>query len=582
MPLDAICISALAQELNEEIREMKVDKIQQPERDVFIFSLRGARGSRRLLISAGTGSARVHITKISRENPQTPPMLCMLLRKHLTGAKICSVRQEEGERLLDIELSAYDEMGNSVQRHLICEMLGKHPNLLLVDEQNRIVDCFRKIDSDMSEKRQLLPGMFYRLPPKPEKPSLLECTQEEFLRVFSEAPPEQTADKWLLASFYGISPLGAREIVYAACGSVNVRIGEIEGKTLADAKFAFSEAVSKSRFTPCMIYEGDKPRDIYCFWVKQYENACTVRPCESFSELLDSFYTEREKLERVAQRSQAIQKTVKNLRDRTARKLAAQSEELKATFDRERFREWGDIIKANLYRMERGARVLKAENFYSELCEEIEIPLDPKLSPQQNAAKYYKQYTKAKNAEKILAEQIENAEKELDYLEGVLEELARAEGEKDIADIRRELVAEGYIREQLQKKKMKTPESRPMEFRSRTGVKILCGRNNLQNDKLTLKDAYRGDTWLHVQKIHGSHVIIANQGEEPDPETLEDAACIAAYYSKGRGGSKVPVDYTRVKYVKKPSGAKPGMVIYTDYKTILAEPDEERVKLLKV
>jgi len=582
LPLDAICISALARELNDEICEMKVDKIQQPERDVFILSLRGARGSCRLLISAGTGSARVHITKIARENPQTPPMLCMLLRKHLTGAKICAVTQAEGERLLDIELAAYDEMGNSVRRHLICEMLGKHPNLILVDEQERIIDCFRKIDSEMSEKRQLLPGMFYRLPPKPEKLSILECTREEFMRCFAEAASDKLLDKWLLESFYGISPLGAREIVCSACGSGSIRVGEVDGEALADAWSAFSEAVRKKRFTPCMICDGDKPRDIYCFWVKQYEDACSIKTYESFSELLDSFYTEREKLERVAQRSQAIQKTVKNLRDRTARKLAAQTEELKATYDRERLREWGDIIKANLYRMERGGRKLVAQNFYSEACEDIEIPLDPKLSPQQNAARYYKQYTKAKNAEKILTEQIENAERELEYLEGVLEELARAEGERDIADIRRELITTGYIREQNPKKKMKTPESKPMEFRSRTGIKILCGRNNLQNDKLTLKDAYRGDTWLHAQKIHGSHVIVVTQGEEPDPETLEDAACIAAYYSKGRGDSKVPVDYTRVKYVKKPAGAKPGMVIYTDYKTIIVEPDEGRVKGLRV
>lgn len=581
MPLDAVCISGLAYELNNDISEMKIDKVQQPEKDVFILSLRGARGSSKLLISSGSGSARVHITKINRENPQTPPMFCMLLRKHLTGAKIVSVTQPLAERMIDIELSAYDEMGVSVRRHLICEMLGNHPNLILTDEENRIIDCFRKIDAEMSEKRQLLPGMFYHLPPKPDKPELLYCSDEEFTEALAAASGERSADKWLVEVFCGISPLGAREMVCAASGSASVKLNELSSEALVSARNAFAEAVKEKRFTPCMLSDGDKPKDIYCFWVKQYENAYSIRSFESFSELLDEFYTERERVAHVAQRGQAIQKTVKNLRDRTARKLAVQMEELKATFDRERYREYGDIIKANLYRMERGAKSLTAQNFYSEECEDIEIPLEPKLSPQQNAAKYYKQYNKAKNAEKYLTEQIENAEKELEYFESVLEELSRADGMKDISDIRRELTETGYIREQ-NKKKMKTPESKPMEFVSRSGVKIYCGRNNLQNDKLTLKEAYRGDTWLHTQKIHGSHVVISTMGEEPDPETLEDAACIAAFYSKGRGGSKIPVDYTKVKYVKKPGGAKPGMVIYTDYKTIYVTPDEKRINSMKV
>lgn len=581
MPLDAVCISGLAYELDNDIAEMKIDKVQQPEKDVFILSLRGARGSCKLLISSGTGSARVHLTRINRENPQTPPMFCMLLRKHLTGAKIVSVTQPSAERMLDIELSAYDEMGVAVRRHLICEMLGKHPNLVLTDEEDRIIDCFRKIDAEMSEKRQLLPGMFYHLPPKPDKPELLTCSDEEFNAALENAPSERSADKWLIEAFCGISPLGAREIVYAACGNGSALVGEIERARFLGARNAFAAAVQTRRFTPCMLSDNEKPRDIYCFWVKQYEDAYKVTGFESFSELFDGFYTERERLDHVAQRAQAIQKTVKNLRDRTARKLAVQIEELKATFDREQLREFGDLIKANLYRMERGAKSLVAQNFYSENYEDIEIPLDPKLSPQQNAAKYYKLYTKAKNAEKYLTEQIDNAEKELEYFESVLEEIARADGIKDIADIRKELTETGYIREQA-KKKMKTPESKPMHFVSRSGVDIYCGRNNLQNDKLTLREAHRGDTWLHTQKIHGTHVIIDTMGNEPDEVTIEDAACIAAYYSKGRGGTKVPVDYTKVKYVKKPSGAKPGMVIYTDYKTIFVTPDEERVNSMKV
>ncbi len=580
MPLDAVGVYGLARELDGRISDAKIDRVQQPEKDVFIFSLRSARGNSKLLVSAGSGSARAHLTSIVRENPQTPPMFCMLLRKYLTGAKICSVTQPESERMLDLELSTYDEMGVSVTRHLICELLGKYPNIILVGEDGRIIDCFRKIDAGISEKRQLLPGLFYTLPPRQEKPGILYAADEEFGALLASAPAEREAAKWLVESFAGISPFGAREIVYAACGNSAARLSELEPGALERARRAFADAALAGRFAPCMLYDGEKPKDIYCFWMKQCENACRVRAFDSFSELLDTFYTERERLEHVAQRGQAIQKTVRNLRDRTARKLAAQTEELRSAEGRERLREAGDIIKANLYRMERGASILKAQNFYSDQAEEVEIALDPKLSPQQNAARYYKQYTKAKNAEKILTEQIAGASAELEYFESVLEELARADGEKDLSDIKRELTEAGYIREQGGRKKMKLPESKPMEFTSHSGMKIYCGRNNLQNDRLT-KGAFRGDTWLHTQKIHGSHVIIACQDGEPDEKTLEEAATIAAYYSKGRDGAKVPVDYTKVRYVKKPSGAKPGMVIYTDYKTIFVTPDEALVKALR-
>lgn len=580
MPLDAVCVSALAAELNSAAVGAKIDKVQQPEKDVLLLSLRTPGGNARLLLSAASGSARAHFTRVSRENPAAPPMFCMLLRKHLTGGRIVSVTQPQGERLLDFGLTAFDEMGMERERHLICEMLGKHPNLILTDEEGRIVDCLHKIDAEISEKRQLLPGLYYKLPPQPEKPGLLSVEEAAFTAALADAPPEQEAAKWLVQRFAGISPMGARELVCAACGDAYARVEEIAPADLAGAHAAFIRAVGEGHFTPCLVSIDGVPRDFYCFWVKQYGDGAKVTAAESFSTLLDDFYTERERLEHLSRRSQAVQKTVKNLRDRTARKLAAQTEELKATYGRERLREFGDLIKANLWRMERGADKLTAEDFYAPEGGSVDIPLDPKLNPQQNAARYYKQYGKAKNAEKVLTEQIASAETELDYLESVLEELGRAETEKDLSAIRRELIQGGYLREQGGRKKMKQPEAAPMEFHSSTGVRILCGRNNLQNDQLT-KNAFRGDTWLHIQKLHGSHVIIQTQGAEPDETTLAEAAAIAAWYSKGRGGSKLPVDYTKVRYVKKQPGAKPGMVLYTDYKTILVSPTEEEIKALR-
>lgn len=582
MPLDAICVSALASELNNEISNMKIDRVQQPEKDVFIFQLRGAGRNSRLLVSAGSGSARVHITALNRENPQTPPMFCMLLRKYLIGAKISSVSQPEGERLICLTLEAMDEMGCLVQRQLYCEMLGRHANIVLTDENARIIDCFRRVDASESEKRQLLPGLFYHLPPKPDKNDIFACGAETFISELGAAPKDTAADKWLVSAFCGISPLGAREIVYGACGDTGAKLSDIPAEKLIASYELMRGRVKAGEFRPIMLSRDGAPFDIYCFPVEEYEGCCKTALYGSFSELLDAFYTEKERLERMSQRAQTLTKTVKNLRDRTARKLAVQTEELKSAADREKLREYGDIIKANIYKMQRGDEVLLAENFYSEGNEEIAVPLDRKLSPQQNAAKYYKQYAKAKNAEIILLEQTKNAEMELDYFESVLDELKRADSEKDLADIRSELVEAGYVRQQQTKqKKMKAPETKPLVFQSETGATIYCGRNNLQNDRLTLKDAMRGDIWLHTQKIHGSHVIISCGGEEPDGATLENAACIAAYYSQARGGSKIPVDYTRVKFVRKPSGAKPGMVIYTNYKTLFVTPDEAKIASMK-
>ena len=577
MPLDSICLTALTGELSGRICGMKIDKVQQPERDLLLFSLRGNGENLRLLLSAGVGSARVHITSASYEQPQTPPMFCMLLRKHLQGGRISEICQPEGERLIIIYADTFDDMGEAVRKSFIVEMMGRHSNFILVDGDGIITDCLRRVDSLMSEKRQVLPGMKYRLPPSQEKPHFFSVSSDQRNELWNVADTAKTADKWLLDTFSGLSPLICRELCYRALKDVSPRIGTLSPNEKKDFLLtieSFAESVFCKEFIPYLMTENGIPKEFSFMPIKQYENQYESETCEDFSELLEAYYTRRDKAERVKRRAADITKTVKNARDRIVRKLGSQRSELEKTGERETLRRYGDLITANMYKLKKGERVLEAEDFYDESCPTVKIELDPLKTPQQNAAKYFKNYTKAKTAEMHLTEQIAKGELEAAYLESVLDEIERAGGESDLVEIRRELMDSGYIKKQNHGRKVKIKESQPMSFSTEAGFEILVGKNNSQNDVLTLKTARKNDIWLHTQKIHGSHVIIRTDGREPDEKTLESAASLAAYYSQGRSGTKVPVDYTQVRYVKKPSGSLPGMVIYTDYKTILAEPKE--------
>ncbi len=581
MPLDAVCLSALCGELGRRIIGMKIDKVQQPERDEILLNLRGNGDNCRLLISAGTGNARVHVTEFSYENPQTPPMFCMLLRKHLVGAKICGLTQPPMERMLDMELDTYDEMGVYCKKRLILEIMGRYSNIILVGPDGIIIDCLRRVDSEMSERRQVLPGLIYRLPPKQDKLNPAETGSLE--AVFGLNPPAGQLDKWLLGNFEGLSPLICREIVSRAYGRTDIRAEECDDlRPLASEFERLMGSVKSGSFTPLLLSEQGKPADFSYTDITQYGDIYDKENMGGFSQLLEAYYTRRDKADRVRQRAQSMTKTVKNAAARIERKLNLQRQEYTATLDRDRLRQQGDIITANLYQMQKGMTVLKAADFYSEDGVEVEIRLDPRKTPQQNAAKYYRDYTKAKNAEKVLSEQILSGENELQYLNSVIEEIEKAEGERDLAEIRQELTDTGYLRRQKSGKKEKRVEQKPMHFRSESGYDIWVGKNNIQNDRLTLKTALKTDIWLHTQKIHGSHVIISCGGTTPDNGTVETAAMLAALYSQGRESRKVPVDYTAVKNVKKPSGGKPGMVIYVDYKTVFVTPDEKLAEKLRV
>ena len=567
MAIDSLTLTAALRELERDLVGARTDKIQQPERDVFILTMRTQSGNRKLLVSAGTGSARVHFTTRARDNPASPPMFCMLLRKHLSGAKVVAVEQPYLERACSIVFEATDQVGRTVERRLVIEMMGKTPNVVLCGEDGRIIDCVRKVDSDMSEKRQLLPGLFYRDPPTDGKADLFSMSEDDIAAALAGASGR--ASDRIRATFSGFSPMMSREAAFRCFGGADEDVSCAPPDAAARLK-AFADEI-KNASAPYILFDGDEPVDISCVPILQYGPSRESRREPNFSVMLDRFYTGGEIARRTAQRAQSMVRTITNLRDRTARKLLYQAEELRETEDRESFRRAGDIIQANLYRIKRGDASLTAEDFYSEEPAETVIPLDPKLSPHKNAEKYYKKYAKAKNARIALSEQMREGEKELAYLESVLEELSRATGEKDLEEIRAELVEGGYIRENDKKKNQQT-SSAPYKFTSSTGVPISVGKNNRQNDNLTFKTAFRGDTWLHAQKIHGAHVIITS--DDPDGTTLLEAAALAAYFSQGRDAGAVDVDYTKTRNVKKPSGSKPGMVIYTDYKTLRVRPSD--------
>ena len=575
MPLDAICLQGVVGELAPQLTGSRIEKIQQPARDQIILLL---RGSRRLFLNAGANQPRIHLTEQLRDNPSQPPMFCMLLRKHLSGGIIESIRQEPLERVVTLTVLASDEMGERGRFTLVWEGMPRRANLILCDRDGRIIDCLRRVDLEAEQDRQVLPGLFYRLPTRQDKRSPLSVTEEEFAALLGRAAPDAPLDGWLLDTFTAISPLVARELTVRACGSTDAHVSQ--GNALWDVFSHWQRVVNENTFTPTLIKRNGSLADFTYGPVTQYGTYAETEVYDSFSHLLDDFYEKREQAERVKQKGRDLLKTATTARDRVRRKLAAQEKEMAACLDRDHLRICGELITANLYRMERGQSRLTAQNYYDENCADVDIPLDVRLSPQENAARYFKQYAKAKTAEKYLTAQLQRGREELQYLESVLQELAQAESEQDFNDIRTELTDGGYLRGRGKKQPGFQRASKPREFRSSAGLRILVGRNNRQNDRLTTKDADKRDIWLHTQKIHGSHVILCTGGAEPDEQSLMEAASLAAYFSQAQGSTKVPVDYTPVRFVKKPAGARPGMVVYTTYQTMLADPDESLVKRL--
>ena len=583
MALDGAFLRHLKKEITDRALGARVDKIYQPNKEELVFLLRTRQEAFKLLLSARANSPRIHFTQYAPENPKVPPMLCMLLRKRLSGAKLVEVRQPGLERLLYLDFDAANELGDKVRLSLVIEIMGKYSNIILVDGQGKIVDALKRVDEEMSSQRLVQPGLAYELPPAQNKPCMLECQPEEIVEAIVHQPKNQSLNKGILNALQGLSPVVCREIEHQVGRGQELFTRDLTQEQRERLRFFLERLFTTVRDTagePYMVTKiKGKPMEFSFLNIVQYGTLASVSRWEDFSSLLDEFYEERDRQDRMRVKAQDLLRLLANASERLSRKINLQRGELARSEDREHLRVCGDLINANLYRIERGSAFADLENFYDE-NRLMRVKLDPALNATQNAQKYYKEYRKAKTAQQVLGEQIAQAEQELLYVDSVFDCLSRAQSESELNGIRQELREEGYLKAVRDKRKPPAPLA-PLEFVSSEGFRILVGRNNRQNDKLTLKQANNNDIWLHTKNIPGSHTIIVTGGRQPGDATLKEAAMLAAYHSRAKDSSQVPVDYTQVRYVSKPQGAKPGMVIYVHYQTLFVTPQHELTEKLK-
>lgn len=592
MALDGALLRQIKHELEGCLIGSRVDKIHQFSREEMVFVLRlrepaadGAR-SAKLYLSAGADSPRLHLTSSSFENPKSPPMFCMLMRKHLGSAKLLEIHQVGLDRILHLIFETRNEMGDLIELTVAIEIMGRHSNIILIDENGRVIDSIKRIDDTMSSVRPILPGVRYTLPPAQDKLDLITSTPEQIEQRLIEGK-DTPLSKALLAAVQGVSPIVCREVAnYVFVGDDRV-ISEMTPDHFDRLRFFLSRVILMARDytgTPTSVIDSrKKPMDFSFLDIHQYGGSMFTRTYDSYSQLLDDFYTQRDNIQRMRHRSSDLLKVLANTADRIARKLSLQQKELADCSDRETWKIYGDLINANLYSIQKGDRTARLINFYDEAQSEVVIPLDPRKTPAQNAQKYYGEYRKADTAEKKLRELIEEGQQEAVYIDSVFDALTRAQTNDELTAIRAELAEQGYLRKKgSAAKKGKEPKLAPKRYRSDDGFTILVGRNNVQNDQLTLKEARGRDYWFHTKNIPGSHTIVVSDGQEVPDSTLHQAAILAAVNSKAAESSQVPVDYTLIKNVKKPRGAKPGMVIYVSYQTAYVTPDLELEKRLAI
>lgn len=572
MALDGIFLRHIKSEIESVALGARVSQIYQPNREELVFALRTVNGNKKLLMSARANSPRVNFCTTTPENPAQPPMFCMLLRKRIGGGKLVAVRQMDCDRVIFFDFECINELGDTVMITVVCEIMGMYSNVIVVNSDGVIIDSLKRVDMTMSSRRLVLPNIMYELPEPQEKLNIVETDVDEIAFKLRNLESEMPLNKALLRVIQGVSPVICREIEYKVMeGATNLIEGVLYDKLISELK-TMKEIAENCSGQPCVIYREDgKPMDFSFMLISQYGGFAKIEYFDSFSGLLDAFYDARDTKERMRVKSQSLVKLLTNISERIARKLSKQQTELKNCENREQLRICGDLLQANLYRIERGAEYVDVENFYDENYGTLRIKLNPAISPAANAQKFYKDYQKAKNAENVLTEQIKKGHNELLYVESVLDTVMRAENERDLAQIRDELTEQGYLHRQKGKQK-NSAALPPYEFVSSDGFKILVGRNNRQNDKLTLKMAGKNDIWLHTKDIHGSHAVVFADGREVSDTAIYEAARIAAYHSKAQNSSRVPVDYTLIKYVSKPNGAKPGMVIYVNNKTLYVNP----------
>lgn len=585
MALDGALLSCLREELLAALPDARLDKIHQPSREELILSLRSREGTRKLYLSARANSPRVHFTDVALENPAAPPMFCMLLRRRMTGGRLIGIRQEGLERALYLDFDCVNELGDIVRLTLAVEIMGRHSNIILFDDNGMVLDAIKRVDMEMSSVRPVLPGLRYSPPPAaPGRLDLSCCRPEEFIAALARGKDGPLSSA-LLGTSHGLSPLVCREAAfYAARGREPMAhaLSEEETERLCFYLSRVKTAVETGdRRVPYILYKPNgAPLDFSFLPITQYGLSAVGREMASFSELLDAFYAQKDAMERQRQRAHDMLRVLTNAADRVSRRLEHQREELARSGDRDRWRVWGDLINANLALIKRGAASAQLVDYYDPECRTVTVPLDPALSPARNAQKYYKEYRKAQTAEQILQEQIQKGEEELVYIDTVFDALSRASTLRELGELREELAEGGYLRRQSGKQKPPKPLG-PIEFVSDDGFVMLVGRNNVQNDRLTLRTARGSDIWFHTKNIPGSHVIVVTNGQTPPDRTLEQAAMLAALHSRASESRQVPVDYTEARNVRKPAGARPGMVIYDTNRTAYVTPDPLLTSRLK-
>ncbi len=581
MAFDACMTAAVANELKNRIIGARVEKIQQPEKDEVIFLLHRERTSFRLSVSASANCPKINITSIIKENPLTAPMFCMLLRKHLTGAKIIGVRQLFFERIIEIEFDVSDELGFTVRKYIIAEIMGKYSNIILCDESKKILGSIKHVDFTVSRQRQVLPGMEYELPPPQNKKNPLEANKTSFedsYKQHSDIPEE----KFICDNYLGFALSTAREIVFQK----NVH------KTLWVSFEHVTDIIKNGSFNPCIILNKENEPVEYSFMpLYQYGNEFIIKKYDSFGVLFDDFFGQKDKLERIKQRSSDISHLIGNIQTRLIKKKEAQLTDLLSCADKEKYKLYGDIITSNLYLFNQNEKLCKQNsilltNYYDENLSEIEIPFDKRITPAQNAQRYYKKYTKAKSAETELNKQLTLTQNELEYIRTIYDAMNKAENETDLNEIKLELFKSGYASRiknynisSIENEKKKKAIQKPLEFKTSGGYRVLCGKNNIQNDYLTFNLAEKSDWWFHVKGEAGSHVVLFLKeiGTEPPESDFTEAAEIAAFYSQMKGSSNIPVDYTLIKNIKKPPSSKPGYVTYQSNWTAYVTPKSEKI-----
>ncbi len=587
MAFDAGMLACMVHEIRTVALGGRIEKVMQPERDEIILQLRSTEGGKRLLINAGTGP-RMSFTELTRENPAQAPMFCMLLRKHLTGARLSDIRQEGFERVVTLEFDTRDEMGFACTRRLVAEIMGKYSNIIFTDGEGKIISALKTVDFSTSAQRQVLPGMRYELPPAQDKDNPLTVTRERFDELYAAESPDKPLDKFILSRFCGISAAVAREMAVLATRHTDTPLRFATSEEMWRGFDAVISRIREGNYAPTMVFDGKDAVEYAFCPLTQYKAPVETRPYDTASGMLDDYFETRDKESRIRQRAADVFRLLTHAESRIKKKLDLQRGELRDCEQAEVYKKYGDMITANIWALQRGmkqAEIIDYEAWDEERSEygTVIIDLDERLTPSANAQRYYKKYTKARNAKVELAKQIDLGEAELAYIYTVFDALTRAETANDLAEIRDELYRSGYAsRMKGYAAPRKQPAPTVAKFKTTNGFLVLCGKNNLQNEHITHKLADRNDYWFHAKGVPGSHVVMVTDGVEPEVQDFTDAACIAAHYSKAAGGAHIPVDYLLVRHVRKVPGAKPGFVTYHTNWTAYVTPDEKAVAGMRV